>query len=415
VISGKNIICFASGWDYHPTSKHHIMRKLAERNHIIWINWHASRRPKIEMGDLRLIGSKIGQIRKGAQRVSDSITVITPFQLPMPGSTWARRVNALTVRRAINNVLRHLLPRPVQIWSFAPDIQDLVGHFNEELVLYYCVDAFGEFPGYDRGLIERRERALMRCSDTVITTSEPLYETKKVVHPNVHLVEHGVDHARLSRAVTEDLPTPPDLKSLPGPLLGYIGIVGKWVDLELVADLARRRPDASIVMIGPLLTPKGPCANLPNIHWLGERDHSVLPDYLRAFDVGLIPFKHEPLTRNANPIKLFEYLAAGVPVVSSALPAVRAMPNSVWLADDGATMADCCDEAVRHNTKSDREKRSEMMTTESWDSRLKHIGDIIAPLTASGQTTPSTSSDRATRSSATTVLETETRPCVSAH
>ena len=110
--------------------------------------------------------------------MTDNITVVTPLQLPLPGSRLARRFNTFSVRRAIESVLETLPARPVQFWSFAPDVGDLVGRFDEELALYYCVDAFGEFPGYDRALIEQRERELIARSDVVITTSGPLYESK---------------------------------------------------------------------------------------------------------------------------------------------------------------------------------------------------------------------------------------------
>lgn len=378
VISGKNIVCLASGWDYHPTSKHHIMRQLAERNHVVWVNWHSSRRPKIHWADLRAIGSKIGQIRKGARRVSDGITVITPWQVPIPGSRLVRRLNAASVRRAVRKVLSGLPDRPVQLWSFAPDVAELAGTLGEELAVYYCVDAFGEFPGYDRAMIAQRERELLRKCEVVLTTSAPLYEAKRELHPNVHRIQHGVDWRSLARAVNDELPVPTELADLPGPLIGYVGVIGQWVDLELVAGLAERRPDASIVMIGPELVSRGPCAGLPNVHWLGERDHATLPSYLRHFDVGLIPFKHVPLTHNANPIKLYEYLAAGVPVVSSPLPAVEAIPDSVWLADDADTLADSCEAALQRNDPGLRRQRSRLMIAESWEVRLEEIGRIIS-------------------------------------
>jgi glycosyltransferase involved in cell wall biosynthesis len=377
LISGKNIICFASGWDFHPTSKHHVMRRLARHNKIIWVNWHSSRRPRVHPSDLRTMWNKVCQIGKGAQRVDDNITVVTPFQIPMPGSRVARRFNTLSVRRAVERVLEGLPPRPTQLWSFAPDVGDLVGRFNEELALYYCVDAFGEFPGYDKALIERCERELLARTDVVIATSGPLYESKKQLHPNVHLVEHGVDYERLSHAVNEELPIPLELASLPRPIIGYVGVVGEWVDLDLLAALARSRPKASIVVIGPVLVPQGPCAGLPNVHWLGERDHSSLPGYLRLFDVGLIPFKHVPLTRNANPIKLYEYLAAGVPVVSTGLPSVRPVTGSVWIADDAVRTMRCCEDALTRNTATDRHRRSQLMKSESWEARLERISEII--------------------------------------
>ncbi len=377
MVQGKTIICFASGWDYHPTSKHHIMKTLAERNNIVWVNWHASRKPNFGFADLNHIAGRLWQVRQGPRQVSESISVLTPFQIPLPGSTWARKWNKWNVSRAVNRVVEHLPQRPVQIWSFAPDISDLVGAFNEELVLYYCVDAFGEFPGYDRTLIERRERELMAVSDLVVTTSPPLYEAKKQGHPNVHFVQHGVNYNRLSRAVEKNLPIPKELRALPRPILGFVGLVGEWVDLDLVAGLARKRPDASIVMIGPEMAPRGACHGLSNIHWLGGRSHQVLPNYLQCFDVALIPFKQNALTYNANPIKLYEYLASGIPSVCTSLPAVSGMPRSVWLADSIEDTVRCCDEALQCNSLEDRRQRSQAMKSESWTARLDQISRLI--------------------------------------
>lgn len=378
MISDKNIICFASGWNFHPTSKHHIMRQLAERNNVIWVNWHASRRPSIRPSDLCTMAAKLLQIRRGPRVVSEQMTVLTPLQVPLPGSSLARRITARLVCRAVRKVLDSLPPRPVQVWSFAPDIGDLVGRFNEELAIYYCVDAFGEFPGYDRELILRRERELIDKCGLVLTTSRPLYEAKRRLHPNVHLIEHGVNARHLSRAVWEDIAVPPDLAALPRPVLGFVGVVGEWVDLDLLAGLARSRPDASIVLIGPSVTPLGSLVNLPNVHCLGPKDHSDLPAYLRGFDVGLIPFRDVPLTHHANPIKLYEYLAAGLPVVSTPLPAVRELEGSVWLAADVAGAVAGCAQAIESNTQAARVNRARLMAAESWPARLEQIGKLIA-------------------------------------
>jgi glycosyltransferase involved in cell wall biosynthesis len=377
VISGRNIICFASGWDYHPTSKHHIMRQLSRCNNIIWINWHCSRRPTLGLGDLRSMTTRLWQIRQGARSAGDAITVLTPWQVPLPESRAVRRFNAMMTRRAINKVLHRLPKRPVQIWSFAPDTADLVGSFDEEAVVYYCVDAFGEFSGYNRRLIEQRERELIDRSDVVITTSPPLFEGRRNLHRSVHYIEHGVDHAHLSRALEDATPVPADIAALPRPIFGFVGVVGDWVDVNLVAELARRRPEASIVMIGPATASIPAAASLPNVHWLGGRDHKLLPGYLKAFDVGLIPFRQVPLTHNANPIKLYEYVAAGVPTVSTSLPAVKPIDGSVWLADDADSIARCCDEALRHNTAAERSARSKLMLAHSWSQRLEQISTVV--------------------------------------
>lgn len=377
MISGRTIICFASGWDYHPTSKHHVMRRLSRNNTIIWVNWHCSRRPSFRMDDLRNAVLRLRQISRGPSRPTDSITVLTPWQIPLPESRLARRFNRVLVRRAVREVLQQLPDQPVQMWSFAPDVVDMVGSFGEELVVYYCVDAFGEFSGYNRALIEQRERELIGRSDLIITTSPPLFETRRCLHPNVHHIEHGVDHQHLATALSVDMPIPPDMARLPRPVFGFVGVVGDWVDVELVAGLARQRPDASIVMIGPEATPRGSAASCRNIHWLGSRDHRSLPAYLKSFDVGLIPFRPVPVAHNANPIKLYEYLAAGVPTVSTSMPAVKSMPDSVWIADDAARLAAACDEALRHNSREERVARCESMLAKSWTQRLEEISTIV--------------------------------------
>lgn len=349
------------------------MRKLAERNHVIWVNWHASRRPTVHWEDLRTIGRKITQIGRGARHVSDNITVITPWQIPLPGSRMTGRFNTYSVCRSIRRVLDRLPSNPIQFWSFAPDVGDFAGQFGEEVVVYYCVDAFGEFPGYDRELIERREKELLGRSDLVITTSQPLYTAKSQLHPNVELIEHGVNHAHLSKALSNVPAVPEDLRDLPRPVVGYVGVIGEWVDVDLVADLARHRPDWSIVLIGPSLLSELPFEGLSNVYRLGERAHEALPPYLRQFDVGLIPFHDVPLTHHANPIKLYEYLAGGVPVVSSPLPAVRPREGSVWLADDIEALITSCEAAIRNNTPEDRRRRSDSMHSHSWASRLEVI------------------------------------------
>ncbi len=383
MIRDKIIICFASGWHFHPTSKHHVMRHLSRLNDVIWVNWHASRQPRVGLGDLSAGLSRLLQMRRGTSQAADRITVTTPWQIPLPASIRARAWNTARVQRCIEKVLRGLPDRPVQIWSFAPDAGDLVGRFHEELVVYYCVDAFSEFPGYDRGLIERRERELIAATDLIITTSQPLYDARRSQHDNVHLVQHGVDHAHLSRAVTDELDLPTDLRSIPRPIFGFVGVVGEWVDLRLVADLAKRCPDASILMIGPEITSRGPCQGVANVHWLGPKEHALLPNYLRRFDVALIPFHHGALTHHANPIKLFEYLAAGVPVVSTTRPSVTAVPGAVWLADDADRLAACCREAVAMNSLDVRRQRSDLMANESWPSRLEHISTLVEATLAS--------------------------------
>ena len=136
MISGKNIIAIASNWHFDPTSKHHVMKILSEQNHVLWVNYHGSRRPQVSAADARAIVGKLKQVAQGPSWVSDTMLVLTPLLLPLPGSRWARSVNRKLVALQIRRALKRLPSNPVQLWTFAPDVDYLAGQFDEELLLY---------------------------------------------------------------------------------------------------------------------------------------------------------------------------------------------------------------------------------------------------------------------------------------
>ena len=145
---------------------------------------------------------------------------------------------------------------------------------------------------------------------------------------------HGVDYEHFSKAVSHHLPAPADIADIPHPRLGFFGLIRDWVDLDLLADVARRRPDWHLVLIGDSTIDLSPYQCLANMHFLGRKPYAELPAYCKEFDAGLVPFKINELTKAVNPIKLREYLAAGLPVVSTPLPEVKACGPWVRIAAD---------------------------------------------------------------------------------
>ena len=235
----------------------------------------------------------------------------------------------------------------MQVWSFTPDVSYLLGRFGEEKVLYYCVDNHASFTGYDRRQVLSDEEELCRRADLVVTSSAALQEAKCRFNPHTVLVPHGVDYEHFSKAVSNHLPTPADIADIPHPRLGFFGLIRDWVDLDLLADVARRRPDWHLVLIGDSTIELAPYQGLANMHFLGRKPYADLPAYCKEFDAGLVPFKINELTKAVNPIKLREYLAAGLPVVSTPLPEVKACGPWVRIAADaeefvGAVEAELC-------------------------------------------------------------------------
>ena len=366
------ILCFASGYDAPPTSKHHVMHILVEEHPVLWVNYHASRLPSASASDLKYIWLKLKQVFAGLKSPRKNLHVLTPLVLPLPGSAWARRVNRTLLIWQIRRALRRIRQGSLQLWSFTPDIAYLLGRFGEEKVLYYCVDDHAQFTGYDAGQVLRDEEELCRRADLVVTTSMALQEAKKAWNPNTILVPHGVDYEHFARAVTENLPEPEDLASIPHPRLGFFGLIRDWVDVDLMAEVARRRPEWHFVLLGDSSVNLTPYQTLPNLHFLGRKPYAALPGYCKGFDVGLIPFKINQLTLAVNPIKLREYLAAGLPVVSTPLPEVKLYQELIGLGDSPESFEAGIQNCLA-GAGASREARSALMSREDWKGKLQLI------------------------------------------
>jgi glycosyltransferase involved in cell wall biosynthesis len=385
MIEGKTILCFASGYDAPPTSKHHVMHLLAERNTVLWVNYHASRTPTASSSDLAYMAGKLRQVCGGLRKVRRNLYVLTPLVLPLPGRAWARRANRLLLIAQVRSALARVRRGPVQAWSFAPDISYLLGEFGEEKVVYYCVDDFASFSGYDRDQVLRDEADLCRRADLVVTTSAALQEAKSPLNPNTILVTHGVDYEHFSRAMREDLPVPEDMKGIPHPILGFFGLIRDWVDLDLLAQVCRRRTDWHVVLIGDSAVDLAPYRNLPNMHFLGHRSYADLPAYCKGFDIGLVPFKVNELTRAVNPIKLREYLAAGLPVISTPLPEVRSHGGAAVVCDGVAAFLEAAGRLLGQGAGAGdagaaaeaRRARSAPMASETWAGKLRVITESL--------------------------------------
>ena len=242
MIAGQTILCLASGYDAPPTSKHHIMHLLARDNTVLWVNYHGSRAPSARASDLRAAIGKLTQIGKGLREVRPGLHVLTPLLVPLPGKACVRGLNRMLVGRQIRRSLQRVSRGPLWVWSFAPDVAYLVRQFPATYSVYYCVDDFASFHGYDAAQTLRDERDLCQCADLVVTTSANLQRAKAPWNPNTLMVTHGVDYDHFATALRSDLPEPADMANIPRPRLGFFGLIRDWVDVGLLAEIARVRP-----------------------------------------------------------------------------------------------------------------------------------------------------------------------------
>jgi len=374
MIRDRNIVCVASGWWDHPTGKHHVMRLLAECNDVVWIGFHGSRRPSLTTRDAGAALRRLRRIVAGPRAVASRLRVLTPLVLPLPSSPRARRFNVWALRRQIAAALRSLPRRPTQLWLFTPDVPELAEACSWERVVYFCVDEFAAFDGYDARLIDALELRTLRRADVTLATSPALLEARRPETTTSHYAPHGVDFEHFAKARARTAASvPADLRDIPGPRFGYFGLLGAYVDLDLLARVARRRADWSFVLIGDAGCDLAPLERISNVHILGGRPYESLPAYSRGLDVGLIPFRMSRLTRAVNPIKLREYLAAGLPVISAPLPAAMEFAPHVLLAQTPDELIAAGELALRSRSDQDARARQERVRGDSWRARVEEF------------------------------------------
>ncbi len=382
----EGIIAFAKDWNEDPTSNHHVLRELARSRRVLWLNSLATRTPKLSSArDLGKIRRKLGEFVKGPVRVENDLWVFTPLVLPFPHLPAARVANRLALRATIAALRLRLGLSTFHLWTFLPNVADYVGVLGEELAVYYCVDEWSMFSYLDRERTVDLERRLLGKVDAVFAINHALAEAKRAVNPSTFVSPHGVDVALFGRALASDTKIPDDLAAIRAngrPVVGFYGTLQDWVDLELVEEVAKSRPEWSFVLLGQIMVDVEKLRRLPNVHLLGRRTHAELPAYCKGFDVGIIPYRRQERMEFVNPIKLREYLAAGLPVVSTSVPEVVRYGERCAIADTAPDFARAIEAALSRDSAEARRQRAAAMTNESWSARVAEVARTIDQIAA---------------------------------
>jgi hypothetical protein len=379
-LARRDIVCFSNDWDGDPLSKTHLMRILARRNRVLWVNSLGNRSPRASASDAAKIWRKLREAAKGVVEVEPGLHVLAPVYVPAYGSEAVRTANRHLLRLQIRAAMRRLgMRRPIS-WAFLPSAAPVVGTLGESLVVYHVVDEFSAFSDASPHVAELEAR-LLRRADLVIASSEPLLAAKRAANPRTVLVRHGVDHAHFARALDPALPVPDDLGRLPRPVIGFFGLVADWIDLDLVRAVADAHPRASVVLLGKVTSPTRALEGAPNVHLLGRKPYATLPAYCRGFDVALTPFKVNALALAANPLKAREYVAAGLPNVCTDLPELRAIPGCTVAPTREAFVA-AVGRALERGGPDPA--RSALVRGESWEAKVEEIARHVAAVERRG-------------------------------
>lgn len=380
VLCGRDILCFSHDWTGDPLSKTHLMRVLSKENRILWINAIANRMPTASTKDVSRIFKKLKSFTEPVKEVEPNIFVLNPLAIPTYGNEAVRKFNEKFLVSQVKKAMRKLKFQNPLNMVFNPAAGLLAGKLGESEIVYYCVDEYTAFTGAAAGLKEIEED-LFRKSDLVIVSAEKLFETKKHFNENTFVIRHGTDWKHFRGALDEATEIPAEIKDLPRPIIGFHGLLADWIDFELLKKTAAHFKKGSVVLIGKITVDAEKKIKIldgvPNIHFLGRKPYTELPQFCKAFDVALNPFEISELTLAANPLKVREYLAAGLQVVSTDIPEVRILENCLI----GADHADFIEkiEFALENPKP-KEMISDAIRHESWEAKIEELRRIIETL-----------------------------------
>ncbi|MEJ7601589.1 MAG: glycosyltransferase family 1 protein [Kofleriaceae bacterium] len=288
----------------------------------------------------------------------------------LPGGMAEAEVESAQRTMVDHVISRELEPRPV-LWFYTPMALGFTHHVRAKAIVYDCMDELSLFKGAPPALAIR-ERMLLDAADVVFTGGHSLYEHKRLWsgHRNIYPFPSSVDVPHFAQA-RELLPDPLDQAEIPHPRVGFFGVIDERMDLALLDKLASNRPDVHFVMIGPVV--KIDPATLPrhaNIHYLGQKSYDQLPAYLAGWDVAMMPFALNDSTRFISPTKTPEYLAAGKPVVSSAITDVvkpYGVEGLAWIADTVHEWSAAIDTALAADRTALRAHADDFLSELSWD------------------------------------------------
>lgn len=400
MLSGRDIIIISSiEWDFNWQGHQEIAQRLAQAgNRVLYIENMGVRSPGLH--DARRVAVRaakwIRSLPGGVRQVLPNLYVCSPLVLPPFGSKTRQLINRRVLLPLIRQAAKNLHFKAEVILTYLPTdtVTALIKLLRKPggLTVYYCIADFAELTPHAKAMLVS-ERAIVEMSDVVFAQCEQLAERCSQGGKQVGIFPFGVNlelftaasnnHAdETTKKNPETSPLSTLLSTLARPIIGYVGGIHRHFDTQMLATMAKARPDWSWVLIGPVQIPLNGLKRMPNVHFFGPKAHKELPQYIRCLDVGIVPYLHNDYTTTVIPTKINEYLAMGKPVVSTDLPEVKAFNaeyNVIITSPNHPTeFISSIERALLLSTENGiATRRREVAALNDWHTRIERMSSLI--------------------------------------
>jgi glycosyltransferase involved in cell wall biosynthesis len=365
-------LCFSHlRWNFVLQRPQHLLTRASRTNKVFYIE--------------EPIFEKVTKPFMRTAEPSAAIRVLTPVLAEGTSHTDAIDMQRMLVDRALASIqFDHLI-----LWYYTPMALPFTDHIECDVCIYDCMDELSAFKNAPRELVQM-EKLLMQRTDIVFTGGQSIYEAKRRLHRSIHPFPSSIDVPHFHKA-RNPAAEPADQSAIPHPRVGYFGVIDERLDIGLVSQVAVAMPDVHFIMIGPVVKiDPAELPRLPNIHWLGGKTYAELPSYMGYWGVGWMPFALNEATRYISPTKTPEFLAAGLPVVSTAIVDVVRTYGAKGLVQiaDSDDIVEKLTEALGNPKDLLWKSVDAYLATMSWDQTWNAMSNHIAKVSTLRNTAP---------------------------
>lgn len=381
----KIVLISTADWDTKPwTNKQHMAVELAELGFkILYIESSGIRQPGFNKKDsLRLLKRLLKGIR-GIFKVKKNIWVLSPLLIPFHSKRIFKIINRFILKRILRTALNKINFNNYDCLTYNPLCLNFLDIMNPAIIIYHCVDDLSVIPGVIKEVIEKADYTLVKkCDILFVTNNELLNKWEKIKNNNIHYFPNVADYNHFAKARTT-IKIPLDIENINKPIIGYIGTISDYkINFKLVIDIALMKPEWNWIFVGGEREGQKSkeleyLKSLSNVYFLGYREYTELPEYLSTFDIAVLPLNLNEYTESMFPMKFFEYLSAGCPVIATGIPALEDYTKAYKKAETAEQFIKAAEEILKNKGPENPEYCDEIAEKHTYKKRLNSMLKII--------------------------------------